>query len=417
MNLNYFIANKIGEKKIEGKNPSNLSNKIATFSVAISIIVMFISIAILNGFKREIFEKTVGFSGDITINAPGANIINNNYYINRDYSPIKYIDSLEIVKQVQPISYRSGLLKTNDQIEGVILKGVDSLYNFSFFEKHLYAGEIPKYGKKLSNDILISKRLADLLGYKIGDKAICYFIGDDIKVRSFIIKGIYNAQLEEIDKSFIIADIAHINRLNGWKNGEISGYEILLKHNSHNDKSVDVAESQILELIYKHTQEKDESATLTLLRDNFYVLTDWLTLMNLNVIIILTLMIAVAGINMVSGIFIILFENISRIGLLKALGMQNRNIAKIFLIKGASIVGKGLLWGNLVAGIFCYIQWRFKIIELDPQNYFINYVPIDLSVSTIIAINIISFIVIMAIINIPCYFISKISPAKSVATK
>ncbi|MEG0518706.1 MAG: FtsX-like permease family protein [Bacteroidales bacterium] len=410
MNLNLFIARRIGSKRDARGNPSRLSNKIATVSVAISILVMIVSIAVLGGFSKEIREKAGGFSGDMTLSTPGVDITNDQYPVSGDLSFLSKIDSLPFVKSIQAVSYRSGLLKTKAQIQGVIFKGVDSLYNLDFFQKYLYAGVLPHYGSALSNDILISKRLADMLGYSVGDPVHAYFIGEDVKVRKFTVSGIFDAQLEELDKVFVIADIQQIGRLNGWKNQEVSGFEILLA--DHLKGNFEKEEQIISNIVEENTgEEEDAVVALTTMRDTFYVLFDWLHLLDINVMIILVLMIAVAGVNMISGILIILFENVSQIGLLKAIGMKDADISKVFLLRASAIVAKGLLYGNVIAAVLCYAQWKYKFLTLDPANYFVKYVPVDISVTTVLLVDAAAFLVIMIILVVPCRFISKVNPA------
>lgn len=414
MNLNLFIALRLGNKGSQSeKSPSNLSNKIAVISVAVSIAIIIISISVLGGFKDEINKNLSGFSGEITLSAPGVEVTNSQFYINGDLSYLSKIDSLEGVESINAVSYRTALLKTNSEIQGVLFKGVDSLYNLSFFKDRLISGEIPTYGAAYSNDILISKRLASLLGYSVGDRVTSYFIDDDIKARSFNIKGIYDAQLEELDKVLIITDIKHVSRLNGWKSGEVSAFEINSSSNVKSQRDLNKLEEQISNIMYDYTEDSDESVTISTLRESYYILYDWLTLLDINVVIILLLMIAVAGVNMVSGILIILFENIAKIGLLKSLGMKSLDISKIFLIRGGLIIGKGLIFGNIISGLFCFMQYNYKFIELDPTNYFVSYIPINISFVTLLLLNIISFIVIMIILTIPCHFITKVNPAKT----
>ncbi len=423
MNLNLFIAERIGKKASSNGKLSRISNTIATLSVGLSIAVMILAIAIANGFRSEIHQKASGFNGDIVLTAPGVDIRNHLFPI-KPLSFIDKIDSLPYIGNIQPVTYRSGLLKTDDQIHGVIFKGIESGYNMHFFEKNLISGELPDYSfspdslgrtPAPSNDILISKRLAQMLHYSIGDKVLAYFVDEDVKPRRFTIKGIFDAQLDEIDKALVIADSRHLSRLNGWREGEINGYEIILNKKGNNNQGNCVDE--IEKILYKYTTEEDSSVVANTLQERFYILFDWLHLLDMNVLIILSLMIAVAGFNMVSGLLIILFERISQIGLLKALGMQNRNISRIFLYRAAFIVGKGLLIGNVIALAICIIESKYKFITLDPANYFVSYVPIDINAITIIGINIIAFTLIMVILMIPCHMISKISPAKTLLVK
>ena len=421
MDLNLFIAGKIGKRTSANGKLSRISNIIATVSVGISVAVMIIAIAIANGFRDEIREKASGFNGDITLSAPGIDITNHLYPI----KPLSFtgkIDSLPQVERIQPVAYRTALLKSDTQIQGVLMKGVDAGYNMEFFAGCLTEGDLPDYsikqdstGRALapSNDILISRRLSDMMGFKVGDKVLTYFVEEDVQLRRFNVKGIFNAQLDELDKSLVIADMRHISRVNGWKNGELSGYEITLKNKG--EKGAAACAEQIEEILFRNTGEDDDSVVANTLEDKFYILFDWLHLLDVNVFVILALMVAVAGFNMISGLLIILFERISQIGLLKALGMRNRDISKIFLWRASFIVVKGLVAGNAIALLFCWLENKYKLIELDPVNYFVSYVPIEISPLTIIAINVIAFAIIMVTMLIPCMLISKVSPSKTLS--
>ena len=235
MDLNLFIANKIGKRTSSNGKLSRISNIIATVSVGISIAVMIVAIAIANGFRGEIREKASGFNGDITLSAPGIDITNHLYPI----KPLSFagkIDSLPQVERIHPVAYRTALFKSDTQIQGVLMKGVGEGYNMEFFANCLTEGTLPDYSVKKdstgralapSNDILISRRLADMLGFKTGEKVLTYFVEEDVQLRRFNVKGIFNAQLDELDKSLVIADIRHISRANGWKEGELSGYELI----------------------------------------------------------------------------------------------------------------------------------------------------------------------------------------------
>ena len=419
MNLNVLIAHRIGKKAAGKGKLSKISNIIASVSVGLSIAIMIIAIAIACGFRSEIWEKASGFSGDITIQSPGVDITNHQYPI-YPLSYTKELASLPFVESIQRVSYRPGTIKTQDHIPGVLFKGIGSDYNLKFYKKHLIEGELPDYTPKQdstgrvlppSNQIVISKRLAQMLNFKCGDKATAYFIDEDVTLRRFTICGIFDAQLDELDKALVLADERHISRLNKWKEGELSGYEITVKDKFRNRtaKCLDAID----EAIYKHSTEDDPSIVPSSLDERYYILFDWLHLLDLNVVIILALMIAVAGFNMISGLLIILFERISQIGLFKALGMRTNDIIKIFLYRAASIVLAGLVPGNLAAIAFCMLEKHFKFISLDPTSYFVNHVPVKIDAITIILLNVTAFVLIMLIMLIPCRMISKISPSKS----
>ncbi len=423
MDLKLLIAGRIGKRVSSNGKLSRISNTIATLSVGISIAVMILSIAISNGFRNEIREKTSGFSGDITLSAPGVDITNHLYPI-KPLSFIEKLDSLPYIKKAAPVAYRTAILKSDDAIQGVMFKGIDGNYDMEFFAKYLQEGSLPDYSIKKdsaskamppSGDIMISRRLADMLGYKVGDKTLAYFVDDNVQLRRFTIKGIFNAQLDELDKALVIADIRHISRVNGWKNGEVSGYEIVLDKKRRS--SADECAADIEKILYENTADEDDSVAANTLEERFYILFDWLHLLDMNVLIILALMMAVAGFNMVSGLLIMLFERISQIGLFKALGMKDGDISKVFLYRSSFIVAKGMLIGDIIAILFCWVEKTYKVVTLDPSNYFVSYVPIDISATTIIAINVAAFLLMMLILMIPCHMISRISPAKTLVVK
>lgn len=416
MGLNWFLAKKIGSKVDTTGKLSRMGSVISVISVTVSIAVIIIAIAIADGFRFEIKGKARGFASDITLATPGTNIINEDSPVNRNLSYLEKIENHPAVEDVAAVSYRHGILKADEEIAGLLLKGVDSTYNLNFYRDNLIAGELPHLNSpSASNEIIISKRLADMLGYKVGDKTSAYFVDDNVRLRRFTITGIFDAQLEQIDQMLAIGDIRQVNRLNGWE-GQTSGFEIFLKGRI-SDKQIEKVEQEIDDIIYANTLESDSPVAATTLQKRFYVLFDWLNLLDLNVLIILSLMIAVAGFNMVSGLLIMLFERISQIGLLKALGMTNTAVAGVFLTKAATTVLQGVFYGNVFAIILLLLQQKFKLISLNPQNYFVSAVPVDLNFSNIIAINLITIVAIMAIVVLPCHFISKISPATTMRVK
>ena len=412
MNLNIFLANKIGNKSDSTGKLSRTGTIISVVSVALSIAVIIVAVSVSNGFRSEIGGKARGFMGDMTLAEPGLEITGESGPVSSDLTYMGKLQELPYIERISGVSYRKGILKTDDEIGGVLFKGLDSTYNMEFYSRYLTDGRLPELGgKRISNEIMVSKRLAQMLGYKIGDKVTAYFVDDQVKVRRFDLVGIFDAQLEQLDKYLAISDIRHINRLNGWESG-FSGYEIFLKEGDS-----DLQLQQIEDIIYEYTTEEDTPVVPTPLQKKYYVLYDWLHLLDLNVLVILTLMIAVAGFNMVSGLLIMLFERISQIGLLKAMGMTNRAVSRVFLTKSAIVVLQGMLWGNAIAILLCLLQMKFKIIALNPDNYFVSAVPIDFNLPWILGMNAISFAAIMLIMMLPCHFISRIDPAATMRVK
>lgn len=404
-----FIARKMGEGDPQRGKASTLSNLIAWISVALSITVMVVAIAVVAGFKSEIRAKATGFMGSAILVAPGQTPLNELYPLKDSLSYGEEILSLSNVHSMAGVAYRSGMVKTADNIHGLYFKGVDSLYDFSFFDTALIEGRVPEFGSKISNDILISKRVANLLKYKCGDDLVAYFIGEDVKVRKFNICGIYDAQLEEIDRTMVIVDKRHVQRLNGWEKDEVSSIEVRFAPKADIPK----LSREIEEVVFECSTNEDPSLFVTPLTRIYGHLFDWLALLDLNVLMVLALMMAVAGFNMISAILIILFEKISMIGLLKSLGMTNSGIRDIFLYRSAAIVGKGLLWGNVFALVICLVQKYLKVISLNPDNYFVKFVPIDYQVGQVVLINLVCVVVIMAILSLSTLFISRVSPDKT----
>lgn len=404
-----FIAKIMGKGAPQKGKASSLSGIIAWVSVSLSIAIMVIAIAVLSGFKKEIRAKATGFMGSAVLVAPGQSPLNEHYPIKDSLSYKDAILASPKVTSFSAVAYRSGLVKTDENIQGLCFKGVDSLYDFSFFKSSLVSGQLPKLSGKISNDILISQRVADMLGYSCGESLVAYFIGDDVKVRKFNICGIYLSQLEDIDKTMVVVDKRQVQRLNGWGKDEVSSFEIRFTPRADIDKNSQIIE----EIIFEKSITSDPGLFVAPITRIYAHLFDWLALLDLNVLMVLILMIAVAGFNMISAILIILFEKISMIGLLKSLGMTNKGIRDIFLYRAAAIVGRGLLWGNLVALVICLIQKYFKVIALNPDNYFVSFVPIDCRVLDVVAVNLVCAVAIMLILSLSTLFISKVSPDKT----
>ncbi|MBE6244183.1 MAG: ABC transporter permease [Bacteroidales bacterium] len=396
MRLSWFIANRIGSRGEKGL--SSLGNVIAVLSVALSIMVIIISISVSRGFRSQMMEKMAAFAGDVNVSvllpSGGSDYINADEYSLPPLSAREEILSIPYVSEVLGVSYRPGMIKTEEDIQGVMLKGVDTL----FAEDGCY----------------VSGKLGDLLGFNVGDKATFYFVGQNVKVRRLKILGLFSSSLENLDKFYVICSKKLVNGLNGWEEDRASAYQIMFT--DHSDKDYPSRRVQIGDIVYR-SFEGENLPRVSGAYDDMGNLVDWLRLLDMNVLIILVLMIAVSAFNMISCVLIILFENISSIGVLKSLGMKNSGIKKVFLAKSARIVLTGLAIGNVLAIAFCLLQKHFHFIRLNPENYFISYVPIDISWWSILAADVISFIAIMAILLIPCHFISRIQPSKTIRVR
>ena len=396
MRLSWFIANRIGSRGEKGL--SSLGNVIAILSVAVSIMVIIIAISVSRGFRSQMLDKMAEFAGDVNVSvmlpSGGSDYINADEYSLAPLSAKEDILALPYVKEVLGVSYRPGMIKTEEDIQGVMLKGVDSLIS--------------------EDGCYVSGKLGDLLGFKVGDKATFYFVGQSVKVRRLRILVMFSSSLENLDKFYVICSKKLVNGLNGWEEDRASAYQIMFT--DHSDKEYMSRKVQIGHLVYTG-MEGENFPRVSGSYDDMGNLVDWLRLLDMNVLIILILMIAVSAFNMISCVLIILFENISSIGVLKSLGMKDSGIKKVFLAKSARIVLTGLAIGNVLAIVFCLLQQHFKFIRLNPENYFISYVPIDISWWSIVAADVLCFAAIMAILLIPCHFISRIQPSKTIRVR
>jgi len=406
-----FIAGRLARSKGESDLQSRISNRIAWISVCLSVAIMIMAISIVDGFKSELRSRISGFMGSAMFVTPGQTPLNEQYPFPDTLSYISKIFEIEGVKSVSSVAYKSGLLKTDSEIEGLFFKGVDSLYDFSLFKECIVDGNLPQFNGKISNDIMISGHTASRLGYNVGDQAIVYFIGEnDVKVRKFNVAAIFEAGFEDIDSRFAVADIRQIRRLNSWGKAMVSTLEV----RTEPSVSIDFVSDRLTELEYDSSSESDPALFITNIKEVYGAIFDWLKLLDLNVLMVLVLMIVVAGFNMLSAVLIILCENISTIGLLKALGMTSREVGKVFLLRSWSIVGKGIVLGNILGIALCIIQKATHLVKLEKADYFVESVPIDINIMTIVLLDLISSVLIMLLISISTRFISKISPCQSI---
>lgn len=414
MNTELYIARHI----LPRKNTTNISKpivNIAIIAIALGLAVMIIAVSIIVGFKSTISEQIFGFSSHIEI----VNFDNNSSYetlpIQKDSNLIKNLQNEEIVTGVQVYATKPGLIKVNNTARGIIVKGIDETYNWHFIEKHLIEGSILQFPPDTTTDnVVISKTLANLLGLSISDKFTTSFVPNDankkVRKRSFIVSGIYETHLNEIDDRFILADIRHIQDLNNWEPNQISGYEVFLQ----DYKLLDKQKETINDIVGYDISPDSQKLQVETLQEKTPQIFDWLSLLDMNAWLIIALMILVAGMNMITGLLVIILEKTTMIGILKSIGAQNTNIRKIFLYVGSLLIGKGLFWGNVVGLMLCILQQQFHLITLDPTIYFMSYVPISLSFTYILLLNIGTFILTTAMLIIPSMVITKISPSEAI---
>jgi lipoprotein-releasing system permease protein len=411
MNFPYFIAKRLISGRREGTSFSRPINVIAIIGIASGLAVMILAVSILTGFKQEIRDKIVGFGSHIQILNFDSNISFETVPISDTQTFVPVIRKMKGIKHVQVFATKAGIIKTDKEIQGVVLKGVGTDFDWSFFKSNMVAGTtftVTDTGRV--NDVIISKKISDLLMLKPGDSFAMHFIQDPPRSRKFTICGIYETDLEEFDRMYVFCDIGHIKRLNGWKDDQVSGFEVFI---DDFDK-LDEMTMAVRDAIGYRIAEDETKFKVSNIRIKYPQIFDWLNFQDMNVIIIITLMLVVAGFNMISGLLILILEKTNLIGILKALGSENRNIRKVFLYQAVYLIGKGLFWGNIIGIGIALIQLKTGILALDPSSYYIKTVPINLQLSHILMLNAGTMAAIIMMLLVPSQLISAITPVKAI---
>lgn len=413
MNFELFIARRIHFSKERGdsRRVTPPAVRIAVAGIALGVAMMILSVAIVVGFKQEVRNKMVGFGSHIRV----SNFDSNSSY---ETAPIFVGDSLKSllsalsgIRHVETFATKPGILKTEMDFQGIVLKGVDVEYDWTFFRKHLKEGELFSIDTgKVTNDVLISQQLADMLRLRCGDSFHAYFVQDEVRARKFRICGIYDTGFTDYDKLFVLTDIKHIRRLNGWEADAVSGLELQVDDYDDLDKVAAAVDDQLL----NRRDRKGNIFYVRSIKELNPMIFSWLDVLDLNVAVILVLMMAVSGFTMISGLLIIILERTNMIGILKALGQQDRSLRRVFLYISAFLIGKGMLWGNIIGLALCWIQSFFRPLSLDPSVYYLDAVPIHLTLGSWLLINLGASVVSLLMMLAPSYLITKISPAKTI---
>ena len=408
MSLEFYIAKRIHFQQGR-KNVSRPAVRIATIGIALGLAVMLISVAVVIGFKKEIRNKTIGFGGHIQI----TNFDNNNTYemnpIKADKELIKKVYAINGVKHIQRFCTKPGIIKTDTEFQGIVLKGIDSGFDWNFFKSNMVEGKLIDFsGNTASNQIVLSKYLANLLNLKLGDSFYTYFIQDQVRVRKFKIVGIYSTNFVEYDKLIILADMRQVQALNNWPADSFSGLEVLIKDFNRIDEVGDAVYSATAN---RFSKEGKSYSTQTIKQLNPQIFS-WLDLLDMNVWVILILMLLVAGFNMISGLLILILERTNMIGILKSLGSTDWSVRKIFLYHSFFLIGKGMLWGNFIGLSLCTIQYFTGIVPLDAEAYYVATVPITFNWLYILLLNAGTLLASLLMMVGPSYLITKITPAK-----
>nr|WP_299469016.1 FtsX-like permease family protein [Mucilaginibacter sp.] len=406
MNFARFISSRITFKS--KRTFSKLIVRIAIIGIMLGLGVMILSLAVIKGFKQEIREKVRGFAGDIQI----VKLDNNASYEKSSFvdsaDVVKDIKSVSLVDAVYPYATKPGIIKANNEIEGVVLKGVDKNYNWDYVKKALVSGTVINFTDttEVQNQILISQVTANRLKLKAGDDLLMYFVQEPPRKRKLRIVGIFNLGVDEVDKTFVIGDLALIKRLNDWKNGEIGGYEVRTKQFDKLNITANAIDDKL--------PIKLKSSTVL---ENYPTIFEWLGMLDVNTVVMLVLMIAVAVINMISALLIMILERTAMIGIFKAMGAGNWIIQKIFLYNAAYLIGVGLLLGNILGLGLGFFQQHTHYFKLDQASYYMTFVPIKFVWMDVFLLNIGTLVVCLMVLIIPSMLVTRITPVKAIRFK
>ena len=405
MKISYFIAKRLAFSK--QKSFSRLIIRIAAAAVALSVAVMIISTALVNGFQKEISSKMFGFWGHIQITRYDRNYSFESSPVSSRQPFYPSIDTMPGVRHIQQFATKPGIIKTGRQFEGVVLKGIAADFDWSFIRRYLVAGDtLTLRPDTMSYGIIVSKTSARRLGLAPGDRLTVDFIDPNtlrVRARRFTVTGIYHTGLAESDKLFALVDIRQIQRLNGWNNGEVGGFEIFL------DDVRNLDEMGIK--IYRMMPPELNAITVKQIKPNLF---DWLELQSTNEQVILVLMLLVATINMITALLILILERTNMIGILKALGASNWSIRKIFLYQAAYIIIAGMLIGNAIGLGLTWLQWKFSLITLPEETYYVSVAPVSLDPLHVLLINLITLAVCLFFLLLPSYLVSRIRPIRAI---
>ncbi len=413
MNIERFIAKRI----IQGTEGANqLSRpivKISVLGIALGIAVMILSVAVVTGFQEEVRNKLIGFDAHIRITNYDNNVSDEPLPITNQQSFLEVLKANTDIKHIQAYALKSGVVKTKEDNEGVLIKGIGKDYDWSFIQSNMKEGTVFSVSDTgLSRSVVVSRSLAGRLGLKLNEKMVIYFLTKktdsthtnyEQRAKVFYVSGIYETGFEEIDQKLVLVDIGQVQKLNYWQKDQIAGFEITINDYSKMETLGEEVNVMIGQGLVAQTVKETNPTIFS-----------WLDLMDINAWIILVLMVIVAGINMISALLILILERTNMIGMLKAMGAGNGAIQKIFLYNAAYLIGKGLLWGNLLGIGIALLQYYTGVFTLDAKTYYISQIPVNLEIIPILLLNIGTLLCCLFMLIIPSFIVSKITPVKAI---
>lgn len=401
MRFETFIARRLYFAQQETKRSSRPAVRVALAGIIIGVAVMIVTVCVVVGFKQTVTEKVVGFAAHMRV----VNFDNNNTY---EMHPVAVTDSmltslanLPHIAHVNVFATKPGIIKTDDAFQGIVFKGTTY---WDFFASNLIAGRLPEQ----ENEVIVSETLCHLLSLHENDAMLCYFVGEQVRARKFTITGVYRTGFYEFDELFVLGLIPVVQRLNGWEENQFSGIELQV------DKMRNLPEAS--DYVFFATANRFDEDGNAYYLENLEQLNpqifSWLDLLDMNVVVIILLMLAVSGFNIISGLIILILDSIQLIGTVKALGASNRQVRRIFITQGTMLIGKGVIWGNIVGLLLCAVEYWAHVVPLDATTYYVNYVPVAFPVGWLILLNVGTILVSVLILLAPSAIVTKISPAK-----
>jgi len=407
LNFEFFIAKRLIGSKSYKSSVSAPIIKIGIAAIAIGIIVMLIAIATGIGLQEKIRDKAIAFNGHVTISNFDSNVSEESVTpisIKQDFYP--EFNNVEGVTHVQAVANKFGIIRTETDFEGIIIKGVGPDYNWQYIAEFLVEGRLPKYDDKMSNEVLISQHLANRLAFQVGDSFQMVFAKEDINklpfLRKFDVVGIYSSGFQELDETFLFGDIKHVQRLNKWQSDQVGNFELFIEDYSQID-------SKGIE-IYRNIPSTLNALTV---KEKYQSIFEWIGIFDQNIYGIIVIMIIVAGINMMTTLLVLILERTQMIGVLKALGTSNWSVRKLFLFNASYLIVLGLFWGNLIGLGILFLQKQFGLFPLNPDVYYVTQVPVFVNLSYILLLNLCTFALCLLMLLIPSIVITKISPVKA----
>ncbi|UXP31369.1 ABC transporter permease [Reichenbachiella agarivorans] len=398
MNFPYFISGRLS--KDVNSSFTSIISKLAVVSITLSLSAMILAYFILGGFQKTVRDKIYNFKGhlEITKYTLGSSFDDNFIRVDTDF--IEGLHHYEFVDHTQSFAYKAGMLKTQEEVEGVGLKGVSHDFDTLRFKENMVEGRFIAFtDSAYSKEVVLSRRIANKLRLHVGDKVTVYFVQNPPKFRRLEIVGLYETGLEEIDKSMVLADIDLIRRLNNWDDTQVGGVEIFVKDGYDMDQAEETMYADLDSYLY-----------VDKVKEKYMQIFDWLDLLSQNVSVFLILILVVACFNMVSILLILIMERTYMIGVFQAIGATRQQIKRVFLYNGMRLVLQGLLFGNGAALLFAFVQDRFHLIPLDPVNYYMSFVPIQWNFEALIYLNALTFVIVLLALRIPLMVITKVNP-------